>query len=389
MASVTIQKRPNGRFGVRLNRDGGETTWVGTFDLRRQAKAAGDAALSEYRNGRVPGSRRLTLERYWLDTLEPLHVTGNERLAENTRQSKRMIFRRHLLTDPIARVPLTQVSSDDVRRLQARLRTQTTARKRPLSPGSVNNALTQLSWAFNQARRRGLVSTNPCDNIPKIPEHHEPYFLNDQERERFLRSFRLPQDALLAEFMCETGLRKGEAFALTLAQVDERPLAVSRQLFQNCTTGPLKNRKPRAVGLSRRAETVMHEQRAWLREEWMRQGKGAPADSDYLWPGRWLGPMRRDTWDRAFKAAATAARLAITTHDLRHTYAATAIDAGFDIYVLARQLGDTLTVTERTYAHLYPEAHQRAAEALDRRRERMDASSLSSYSVAEPGNRAL
>jgi integrase len=92
--------------------------------------------------------------------------------------------------------------------------------------------------------------------------------------------------------------------------------------------------------------------------------------------------MQRDTWDAALTRAARVARLPITTHDLRHTYAATAIDAGLDIYVLAQQLGDTLAVTERTYAHLYPEAHQRAAEVLDRRRQRGDLTGSSSYLVA-------
>lgn len=73
--------------------------------------------------------------------------------------------------------------------------------------------------------------------------------------------------------------------------------------------------------------------------------------------------MQLDAWDAAFTKAADVARLPITTHDLRHTYAAAAIDAGLDIYVLAQQLGDTLAITERTYAHRYPEAHQRSARS--------------------------
>src|SRR4051812_49580543 len=99
MASVTIQKRPNGRFGVRLNRDDGQTTWVGTFDLRRDAKAAGDKALADYRSGLAVGSRRLTLQRYWSDTLRPLFVEANDSMSEGNRSSKTMIFRHHVLTD--------------------------------------------------------------------------------------------------------------------------------------------------------------------------------------------------------------------------------------------------------------------------------------------------
>jgi hypothetical protein len=276
MASVTIQKRANGRFGVRLNRDDGKASWVGTFDLRREAKAAGDRALSEYRDGRLLAPRRLTLERYWLDTLRPLYLDGNDRLAEGTRLAKHMIFRTYVLPDPIARLPLARVSHDDARRFQARLRQRQTVRGRDLSPGSINNVITQLSWAFNQARRRGYVSLNPCDGVPRLSVEHEPRFLTDAERARLFRSFRLDQDARLAELICETDLRKGEALAVTIEQVDVEPLDVARQLRRDCTLGSLKNRKPRKVGLTTRARQIMREQRAWLRVEWLRQGRGTP-----------------------------------------------------------------------------------------------------------------
>jgi integrase len=387
MASRTLQQRPNGRWQVRLNLDGGGTRGLGTYDLKRQAKAVGDRALADYRAGQTPGSTRLTLERYWLDTLLPLFVDGDENLAESTRAAKRSIFRARVLPDPLARLPVHRVSEEDVRRFVVRLRKPKARGGAQLAPGTVNNVLTQVAWAFNQARHRGLVSINPTIGVPRLHDEHEPRFLTDQERGRLLRSFRLDQDSRLAEFICETGLRKGEALALTIDQVDVAPLEVLRQLRKDCTLGPLKNRKrcpSRLVGLTARARELMVEQRAWLREEWMRQGKGAPLGSDWLWPGRRLGPMQRDTWDAAFTKAAETARLSIRTHALRHTYAATAIDAGLDIYVLAQQLGDTLAVTEKTYAHLYPDAHQRAAEVLDRRHHRADSADSSSHLVAAP-----
>src|SRR4051794_20796434 len=116
MASVTYQKRPNGRIGVRLNLDGGGTRWLGTFDRKRDAKAAGDRARVEYQDGRVPGRRRLTLKRYWLDTLQPLFVDGNEELSEGTREAKRMIFATYVLSDRLALLPLHHVTEEEVRR---------------------------------------------------------------------------------------------------------------------------------------------------------------------------------------------------------------------------------------------------------------------------------
>lgn len=383
MPSLTTQKRPSGRYQVRLNLEGGKTRTVGTFDLHREAKAAGAKALAEYRDGRLPGPRRLSLASYWLDTLLPLHVDGDPKLAESTKVGKRMIFRAYILPDQIAAVPMSAISGDDLRRFQVRLMKRTTGRKKPLSPGSINNVLVQVSWAFSEAQRARLISASPCQNVPKLPEEHEPRFLTEDELECLVHLLHRPQDARLAEFISETGLRKGEAFAVNLDQVDVAPLSVSRQLLPDLTTGPLKNRKARQVGLSKRARELMREQRSWLREEWMRQGKGAPPECDLLWPGRRLGPMGRGTWDRAFRQAAELAELPITTHDLRHTYAARMIAGGLDIYTLARQLGDSLGVTEATYAHLYPEAHQLAAGVLDRRREEATERASGSHSVAE------
>jgi integrase len=325
----------------------------------------------------------LTLAAYWDDTLRPVYVDGNEAIAESTREAKRMIFRAYVLPDAIAQLPLASISEEDVRRFRGRLTQRENGRGGNLSPGSINNVLVQLTWALNQARHSGLIPTNPCRTIPKLPEDHEPRFLSDEELAGLVRLLHRPQDARLAEVIAETGLRKGEALAVRLDQVDVAPLDISRQLLPNCTLGPLKNRRARLVGLSRRAQELMREQRAWLREEWLAQGKGSPRGSDFLWPGRRLGPMRRDTWDRALRQAAELAELPVTTHDLRHTYAARMIDGGLDIYTLARQLGDSLAVTERIYAHLYPEAHQRAAEVLDKRREgATESDDFSSYSVA-------
>ena len=106
MPSLTTQKRPSGRYQVRLNLENGKTRTVGTFDLHREAKAAGAKALAEYRDGRLPGPRRLSLANYWLryassasrrrepeacrehqggqaDDLSRLHPSGSDRGASN------------------------------------------------------------------------------------------------------------------------------------------------------------------------------------------------------------------------------------------------------------------------------------------------------------------
>lgn len=56
-----------------------------------------------------------------------------------------------------------------------------------------------------------------------------------------------------------------------------------------------------------------------------------------------------------------------TFHDLRHTFASTALAEGVPISEVSRWLGHkSITTTVDLYGHLVPEASGRARDALDR-----------------------
>jgi integrase len=80
--------------------------------------------------------------------------------------------------------------------------------------------------------------------------------------------------------------------------------------------------------------------------------------------------LRRDYYNREiWKPALAAAGLAADTtfHDLRHTFASTALAEGVPISEVSRWLGHkSITTTVDLYGHLVPEASGRARDALDR-----------------------
>ncbi len=80
-------------------------------------------------------------------------------------------------------------------------------------------------------------------------------------------------------------------------------------------------------------------------------------------------PIRRDYFNtNIWKPAAKAAKLQpdTTFHDLRHTFASTALAAGVPISKVSRWLGhESITTTVDLYGHLVPEASQRARTAMD------------------------
>ncbi len=56
-----------------------------------------------------------------------------------------------------------------------------------------------------------------------------------------------------------------------------------------------------------------------------------------------------------------------TFHDLRHTFASTALAGGVPISEISRWLGHkSITMTVDLYGHLVPEASGRARDALDK-----------------------
>jgi integrase len=80
--------------------------------------------------------------------------------------------------------------------------------------------------------------------------------------------------------------------------------------------------------------------------------------------------LRRDYYNREiWKPALAAAGLMpdTTFHDLRHTFASTALAEGVPISEVSRWLGHrSITTTVDLYGHLVPEASGRARDALDR-----------------------
>ncbi|MER5622678.1 tyrosine-type recombinase/integrase [Streptosporangium sp. NPDC002544] len=80
--------------------------------------------------------------------------------------------------------------------------------------------------------------------------------------------------------------------------------------------------------------------------------------------------IRRDYFDtNIWKPAVKAAKLQpdTTFHDLRHTFASTALAAGVPISEVSRWLGhESITTTVDLYGHLVPEASQRARTAMDK-----------------------
>ena len=220
------------------------------------------------------------------------------------------------------------------------------------TPIQANRALALLSKMFNLAEVWELRpdGTNPCRHLRKYPEKKRERYLSTPELVRLGDVLRAaeergtePAEAILAiRLILLTGARHNEVLTLRWQDVDAERGALT---LPDSKTG--------------RKEIVLAAPTAQLLEAASRRS-GSP----WVVPGRdpakhlfsLNGPWRR--------LRLNAGLADVRIHDLRHTFASTAVGLGLGLPVLAGLLGQTQLATTQRYAHLDLDPRRRAAEAV-------------------------
>jgi integrase len=159
----------------------------------------------------------------------------------------------------------------------------------------------------------------------------------------------------LVIFLAGTGVRPEEAFGAEWRDVDlERRVLMVRRAYAK---GRLKDYAKTAG--SRRAVPLRARVVAALEPLAERSGVLFPAPQG----GRMeINNFRNRSWTPSLAAAGIAHR---RIYDLRHTYATWSLVAGVDIFTLARRMGTSVKMIDRTYGHLVAGADAYERELLD------------------------
>lgn len=238
-----------------------------------------------------------------------------------------------------------------------------------------------------------LVAVSPLDGVPLPPRPDRqlvrPYPV---ERVLALRDAITPRYAAAIILGAGTGLRRGEAFGLTVDRVDflRREITVDRQLVRSDHGRPVFGPPKTAASVR-----VVPASRA-VREALAAHLAAYPAGPDGLiFTAPRGGPVIRSKVGEAWRDAEVrvwaqgagrplgrdgripAATLAAWVdahphghghrfHELRHFYASTLIAAGESVKVVQARLGHaTAAETLDTYSHLWPDDDERSRAAVD------------------------
>ncbi|MEV4739947.1 tyrosine-type recombinase/integrase [Streptomyces sp. NPDC049555] len=237
---------------------------------------------------------------------------------------------------------------------------------RKLSPGRIAKTYYVFSGVMKHAVKTLRIASSPATahDLPRAHDDNEAVYLTHAQVQALAAA--AGPYLLLLLVMAYTGIRWGEAIAVTVGRLDLRRnrLRITQAYSDvngHLELGPVKNHEKREVplpgflmeGLATLAKLRVPEDLLFT----------APRGGTLRYPN-----FRRRYFDKAVEAAGLGA-LGITPHKLRHTAASLAIAAGANVKEVQAMLGHKSAVmTLDLYGHLWPDRLDDVAVALERQR---------------------
>lgn len=344
------------------------------FPSRRAAEAALHSVLASMSAGSYVSPTGLTLRVF----LEDRWLPG---IASTIRASTHYSYGRNLrlhVLPTLGDVPLQRLEPSALNALYADLLAHGRKDHRkgdPLSAKAARYVHDILNRALQDAFRWSLVSRNVARLAtppkPRVADRAEMRTWTRDEVRDFLDRTR--EHRLHAAFFvfATTGARRGEVLGLRWGDIDlgAGRLHVRRSLVcvthepQYSTTKTAKSR--RTIALDPATVAALRAHRATQAAEKLAAG-AVYDDADLVFCDRRGGALHPERFTRTFQEQVARAGLPrIRLHDLRHTWATLALQAGVHPKIVSERLGHAnISITLDIYSHVAPSMHAEAANTV-------------------------
>lgn len=208
---------------------------------------------------------------------------------------------------------------------------------------TVTNQLLLTSLVFDYAVSEGEIEYNPCTSVspPKGLQRGHRDAASPEDEKRVKAGAKV---WLLPYLILYTGLRKGEALALTFDDIDReaRMIRVTKSVYHEGTQPRIKKPKT-AAGV----RTVPIFDPLWKE---LPVGKG----NRYIFSADGgKTPLKHDVYNAMWEEFAEKTGISCTAHQLRHSYATMLFEMDVDAKVAQELLGhSTEAMTREIYTHL-------------------------------------
>lgn len=343
--SGTIRQRPDGRWEARYTyQDELGVTRRGSVygDTQRDCRKKLTATLKAVDDGTYRKEKRITVEQWINEWIDTYGATWKPRTLEDyKRKTKRYII------PAIGSVYLNALTQMQVQRFINQL-TAGKGEQKPLSAKSVKNLHGILHSALKQAVMAGVLTSNPADNT-RLPKVKKPELkpLMDDGIARFLQAIQGDRFERLYMVDLFTGLRQSELLGLQWDDVDLDAglLNVHRQL-QRTLSGEYifldetKNGKSRLVPISPGIVSVLRAQKRQQAAWQLAAGEAWSNPHNLVFTDELGKYLMHPTVYKHFKAiVAKLGMPEVRFHDLRHSCAIMALQAGCSVKAVQEQLG--------------------------------------------------
>ena len=353
MATIQKRKKKNGTFSYRvmIRQSDGFPPAYKTLPSKQEARDWGHQEEARRRQGAYfPEQNRV---KHTLADLIDRYIT----IILPSKPKNAVDTERHLnwWKAKLGKYALHTITPDLIAKHRQELATGSTPKGTLRTPATVNRYLAALSCAMTYAVREcGWLGDNPCHRVAKLTESRgRDRVVRSDECTRLLKACAQSRsDSLLVVVLLAitTGMRQGEILGLTWDCID-----FDREMI---TLKETKNGRPRCVSLVGQPLQL-------LRERYLTRNPLTPQ----VFPSKKrFGQISvRKAWDEFLKRAKITG---LRFHDLRHTFATYAAEAGASNLELATAMGhQTLQMLQR-YTHmnakithrLSSEVHQRIME---------------------------
>ena len=310
-----------------------------------QARSRAITIIAATKNGDDPAARRdadrraITVKEL-AERFEREHI--DLRLKPSTAKGYKRMLERFVLPR-LGNHRVTEVTRADIAQLHHDLRHISY---------DANRCLEMISKMFNLAEMWGLRpdGSNPRKHIKKYPEEKRERFLSQAElkrvgevlREMQQESIELPSSIAATRLLILTGCRLGEIMTLKWDHVDIPGKALR---LPDSKTGA------KVVHLGKPAVEILEKIDRVEGNPWVIVGTKPGARLTDLQP----------FWQRV---RARTGLKDVRIHDLRHTFASTAVAAGQGLPMIGKLLGHTQVQTTARYAHLAADPIKTAADQV-------------------------
>jgi len=251
---------------------------------------------------------------------------------------------------PFAKAKLDSIDEAMIDEYKNRRSRQTSRRKIPLAPASVNRELATLRRLLRMAQEWKVI-----DRVPRIRllggEHRREFVLGHDLEPAYLGACAQPLRDI-ALLMIDSGLRMGEALSLCWQDVKIEPAGAAKFGYLTVRAGKSKNSKGRNMPLSQRVQEMLK-----TRE---------PEASGLVFHREDGTPLLPTSVNHQHSAVRKDMKLPadFTPHSLRHTFGTRLGESGAEAFTIMKLMGHSSVTISQLYVHPTPDTIERAFERL-------------------------